>query len=97
MPPVDVEQSKDGPTASEADDDDDDEDGAGGAVVSGNGVLVSVNFALARTNFFLGRVFPCPTPVTSPTALVTFKTVVDKYFHMQRALSLFADFLKQMF
>ena len=61
MPPVDVEQSKDGPTASEADDDDDEEDGAGGAVVSGNGVLVSVNFALARTlslfAFFLNQMF----------------------------------------
>ena len=57
MPPVEVEQSKDGPTASEADDDDDDEDGAGGAVVSGTGVLVSVNFALASTNFFWEEYF----------------------------------------
>ena len=57
VPPVEVEQFRKGPadesnTASEAADDDDDEDGAGGAVVSGTGVLVSVNFALASTNFF---------------------------------------------
>ena len=56
MPPVEVEQFRNGPTeesntASDAVDDDDDEDGAGGAVVSGTGVLVSVNFALASTNF----------------------------------------------
>ena len=94
VPPVEVEQSRDGPTdeSNVADDDDDDEDGAGGAVFSGTGVLFSVNFVLANTNFFLGIVFPCPTPVTSPTAFVTFRTVVDRYFLMPACTVTFCCF-----
>ena len=94
VPPVEVEQSRDGPTdeSNVADDDDDDEDGAGGAVISGTGVLFSVNFVLANTNFFLGIVFPCPTPVTSPTAFVTFRTVVDRYFLMPACTVTFCCF-----
>ena len=92
-----MEQSREGPTdesntASEPADDDDDEDGAGSAVVSGTGVLVSVNFALASTNFFFGMVVPCPTHVTSPTALVTFRTVVERYFLMPACTVTFCCF-----